>query len=690
MITCELCGFGNSPAAKICGKCGSPLIEAAQYESYPGYQTQPPATHPQEAYLPTPAGNAPPPPINETPPGHNQPIQYAAPAYIPPPKVKPAPHAYTPPPGKTSTIETIDPIPTVSPPDAPAASEPPYMYTPPQNNANHAEQGHQPFPAATQSAYTPPRTENRTSFDDEQKKLSLPMAKIAIGVAVLALIVIIAYLAITLLSSAPASESISNIVFFSDRNRTVVSINNDDKLIIDERMHSQQISLDGSKAAVLTGYDTSLGGTLWFVTASELTRIADNVLDFVLADSGDGIAYLTDYAQNISVAALYLYDTAAHRGALIEENVVYVSGGTFSASEYLAGICVSPDGKSVAYYAAEGSRLTEFTGYVSADGSTPQSIGSQSYAVAISNGGRHIYYLHESASGLGTSLHVKSGSSDNRLLEDVHVNLSFILNADYSEAVYSDLDGRAFITRNGGDRTMLEGPAIRWLILPAATQSKSYYTPHFLFMVNGIQAFNDFLALTEQGLIRYNTNPENGHLEHTRIPGASSGEYDPFNEDTFISENGKMLVFRNTSNHLIYLDPTDPAADRKELARNVENAAISHNGSAIYYVDDSDILWHMRTTDAAPTKIAEDVSPQSLTLAPGSNRLFFLTSSRTAAGSGILHYTENAGNPIRVSGADNVTSVWSTPTSVFYSTRNNAMFRSDGTDRFDPFHEFFR
>ena len=677
MINCELCGFSNSPAARTCGKCGSPVNAAPEQKTGANTANY---TQPYHGPMPhAPERGKTQPPVYTPPPGRTSTIEQApqyfpqpdytpahgrTPPIVPPPQYYPQPD-YTPVPGKTQPLQQPAQYDAHIQQDyAPADS--PEAYQPPQHNA------------PPQTAYRPARADSGPQFDDTPEKPPFPIKKIAIGTAVIALIAGLTYIAILFFGSNANRTGTNSIMVFPDRNRVAVSVNNNEKLIIEGTIHKWQTSLDNRKAAILTGHSHPNGGTLWLAGALGITRVADNVLDFVLADSGNGIAYLKEFDHRLDSATLYLYDTSTQRDTVVSSGAMYIPS---SHNRYIKGICISPDGKSVSYVEDYDSRFNEFTGYIKAGNRSPESLGAQTYAVAIADAGKHIYYLYEPTNGRGTSLHVKSGRTDSRLLEEVNINLSFILNENYTEAVFSDLEGRSFITRNGGDRELLDGSAIRWLILPDNVSDRSYYTPHFLFIVNGIRSFKEFLAVTEQGLAYYD-----GSLSPVGIPGASGGEYDPFNEDMFISANGKTFIFANISGHLISLNPADAATERKELARNVSRFVVTGNANTVYYLDSANTLWCIKTGDETPIRVAENADPQSLAL--NGNRLFFLTDYNFTTGTGILNYSENGGAPVRITGADNVTETFSTPSSVFYRTRNNSLFRSDGTPRFEPFHEF--
>ena len=108
-----------------------------------------------------------------------------------------------------------------------------------------------------------------------------------------------------------------------DGNEVYISVDNAAKFSVDGILYASQSNTDGGKAALLTDYDYRYGGTLWFVTSSGATRIADDVYAFHLADSGNGIVYFTDYDPGYSTALLYLYDTSNKKTTHITDEAFY-------------------------------------------------------------------------------------------------------------------------------------------------------------------------------------------------------------------------------------------------------------------------------------------------------------------------------------------------------------------------------
>ena len=65
----------------------------------------------------------------------------------------------------------------------------------------------------------------------------------------------------------------------------------------------------------------------------------------------------------------------------------------------MEGICLSPDGKTVTYISDYDDKDDEFNGYIKVGSRAPDRIGKNMAAVAVSNGGKHLYYARVSDDG---------------------------------------------------------------------------------------------------------------------------------------------------------------------------------------------------------------------------------------------------------------------------------------------------
>jgi len=501
-----------------------------------------------------------------------------------------------------------------------------------------------------------------------KKIKDLPLKKILTIAVPLVIIIVALIIAIPLVINPSNSAVKDNITFFRGDGVVVVSGNNNPKFSIRGDFESTQTSIDGSKAVILTDAWGNSGGTLWFVTTSDSVKIADDVLEFQLSDSGSGVIYFTDYNSRNDTASLYLYDTSSKKTSLITEETMYQ--GYYDQSS----ACISPNGKTVGYVSNYDSRNDEFTGYLSVDGKAPEKLGINTVAIAVSDGGKYLYYAKLDDDGYGGSLHVRSGHNDIKLMPDFSGFIHLSLSRDYSQIVFSYQD-KSFLSRNGGERERIGGAAIDGFLTPRGMRGRYMKSFSSGITVYRINSFVNQVAFSDEGLAYIDNS-----LEASRISNSSDNYY-----SAEISNNGKTLLYINNSGRLSAIDPTVPYAERRELARNVQGFIATNDASSIYYVNEDDELWYIKG-NGQPVKISDDVSYRRIALQYNGNKVFFLADYGSRRG-GELFYSDNGDRRVRVPGADEVMELWSTPTNIFFKTYDDEIFRSNGNEMFYLFAE---
>ena len=502
---------------------------------------------------------------------------------------------------------------------------------------------------------------------DDSKKL--PIKKILIIAIPVVIIIIAAIIIIPMLGGSGSSRK-DYIGFFSDRDETIISGNNNAKFSIDGDYFSSQVSMDGSKAVVLVDYDFNYGGSLWFVTPSESLLIADDVYTYTLADSGNGVAYFTDYDSKNDLATLYLYSVPGKKATLITEYAYYDGD-----NNTMQGVALSPDGKSIGYISDYDEQNFEFTGYIKIDGKAAEKLGDEMFALAISNSGKYLYYCKLDVKTEAASLHVRSGRNEFRLISDLNSAPSIMLNKDYSEILFN-ADTRTFISRRGGERERIGGDSIYALIMPRGSQVKrGAYNDFASITVYGISSFSNFVARTEGGLAYYDNKLESNKISNSDLYAYSAE----------ISSDGKTLYYITNSQRLSSINPTVSGAERVEIEKNILSFIATTDGKSVYYVNDEAELYFYRGS-GNPTRIADEVYSGSLVISYNGNKVFFLVDYRNSIG-GELYFSNNGNKRTRVSGADEVTYIWSTPANIFYVSRDYELFRSDGSEKFSRFHD---
>ena len=465
-----------------------------------------------------------------------------------------------------------------------------------------------------------------------------------------------------------------SIIFYSTYNDVKVVANNNPVFSITGDMYTGQTSMDGSKAAVLMNYNRYDGGELWFVTTTDCYKVADYAVAFMLSDSGDGVAYITDYDDWDQTATLILYDTTSKTSTTVARDAFY------NGSSIMPGVCVSPNGKSIGYITDYDEWNQEFSGYVKTDGGAAEKLGNNATALAISDGARYVYYAKIIEDDYySVSLNVKSARSDIALISNHYVSEGLILNRDYSELIYMN-EGNAFISRNGNEGQKVSGARIYDFIMPRWTQRLFRGSIIGNITCLGVGSFSDVVAHTENGLAYIN-----GRQEMTLIPESSY-----FTSNAFISNDGRTLLYRDDSMRLIATDPARDSAGSRVVSEDVQTFTATNDARYVYYVNERNELWCVRD-NRDPEKISDDVSlnRDHMAMSYNSGLLFFLVGYVNNRG-GELYCTDNGGRREKVPGADEATGIYSTPASVFYINNDDECYRSSGNTDFTLLVRDFR
>lgn len=478
----------------------------------------------------------------------------------------------------------------------------------------------------------------------------LPPKKLAIlgGAVAAALLLFIIIIAAAVGGGGSNFSMMAGQMQFLQEGSETVIISGNNRIVIDGNLHSRSISMDGTSAAVLTDFTSSGGGTLWFVSGSRATRVADDVFDFMLSDTGRGMLYETDRAGNR--VTLNLYDTRRSNHTRISEDALR---GDFT---------ISPDGRTVAYVVIEGNN--DHVGYMVVNNRRPERLGANIYPAAVSDGGRHLYYFREDGNNM--SFHVRSGRNSARLIENMSTwNFPTILfNQDYSQVLFTH-EGRTFHSRNGSERERVSALYIDSVVIPPFAQVRIVN----FGAVFGISSF------ANQTVISSGTDGEarlefiDRRFEATTVSGTAgirSGQ---------IAENGREMLFINRSGHLMRVNPTRSNAETVEVVRNIRDFVASPDLSHVYFINNDRDLMHVRG-NRTPSRIADFAS--HLVMSPRGNRAFFITDMGSNGGD--LQTSNNGNRASRI--ATDVRNVWSIGSGVLYSNIDNDIYRSNGNANF--------
>jgi len=536
----------------------------------------------------------------------------------------------TPAPGTIEVVPEADAAPAVKPEEALVATS---------------------APEAKPSTPAAPASSSLASTVESIKQM--PPKKLAIFGGGIAAVIILLIIIIAAASGGSRFDMRQNSITFLREGSEIIVLGNNNRFTIDGRYNSSQVSMDGSRAAVLTDWSSANGGTLWFVTTSRATLVAEDVFSFTLSNTGRGIIFYTDRIGGDWRTTLNLYETNNSRLTRISEDA------HFEAST------ISPDGRTVAFVVAHDARGNEITGYMRVNNRNPERLGDNILPIAVSNGGRHLYYIREDETGR-ESFHVRSGRNSNRLIPEIgRTPPTIMFNNDYSQIMFT-MDGRTFFSRNGSERERVSALEIQGLLVPPNTQVN---LRHGFIQTYGVSTFANQVALSVDSNWETRLEVIDRRFEASMISGTAGLR------DAHISENGRTLLFVNRSGHLMSVDPTNNNPEATEIARNLRFFVASSDASHVYFINSDNELMHVRG-NRTPTRIADFAS--HLVMSPRGNRAFFITDMGRNGGD--LQTSNNGGRPSRV--ATEVMSVTATPTSVLYRNFDSDVYRSNGNANF--------
>lgn len=233
-----------------------------------------------------------------------------------------------------------------------------------------------------------------------------------------------------------------NVACFTDKSGSTTAVFVDGKAIGD--------TIEGSVTLYWSGLDNTVTlfsandgdkTFLWTLYGDELTKIAgsDKWTDFVMAASGEGIAYTVEDGRE---TALCLYDVSKNKSTKVQ------------TAAQIESVVLSPDGESLTYVMPENG---EKTGYFF-DGGKNVRLGRDVRAIALSDGGKYIYALSDEngaaadggSADTGTiNLHNNRGEKKS-VIGPYSVGSDRYFNADHTQMLYT-CEGKTYISVKGGE-----------------------------------------------------------------------------------------------------------------------------------------------------------------------------------------------------------------------------------------------
>ncbi|MDR0196728.1 MAG: hypothetical protein LBI36_00710 [Oscillospiraceae bacterium] len=422
---------------------------------------------------------------------------------------------------------------------------------------------------------------------------------------------------------------------FSNEEKTFVI--NDDGTVneVSGRLRGrEQKSVDGTKAAFIVSDTTWSAGTLYYASGKGApVKVAEDVLDFVLSDSGEGMAFYVNYDPSAYVADLMVYDVKDAQAHAIDHNAYYRDSGDYYYNfyHYIGSYAViSPDGKSVMYKADYENG--EHTLKINVNGKS-DTVGRNADGIAVADGAKFMYFTK--TTDTGTALYASKGTDAQEVrLDRVSTGVSYNryhFNADYSQIVFVNADGRTCISVRGGDKSNLANSVVVLFLVPDNARFRAYeggYDAHNVY-VYGFGDFKNSVFLSGNGEL----NAIDGKLEKQVIAGdVSIG-------NSTVSKDGKWVYYVNYSGILKKASASDSTLPAQTVASGVSDFVLAPDGDTVYYITlDGELYQKKSGAEGRGTKIDGNAYvgyDYDAILISGDGKVYFL--SDVWAGKGTLY-----------------------------------------------------
>lgn len=375
---------------------------------------------------------------------------------------------------------------------------------------------------------------------------------IAIGVVALILICIIGSCAAN--SGSRFTTTAAENSYYQVGLDTLMTSEGED-IVVDEGISTLTYSADKS-LAVVKDYD----GALFVVDGTELVEVAEEVNYFVVSNYGDSIAYITD--KEDGVGTLYLYNVSKAKSTEIDDEV------------YAGDIVLSADGKSVAYITdcevENGWFSTTVTGnvYVSKNGKEGEQVAKDSVPLAVTDGGKHVFYIKDSE---------KLYMDEEKLGSGISSRVYF--NEDYTELIFNEDDNAKYFTVKMKEPVKVKKGSFTSLYAPENVVLASLGVDNYTVYSYGVDSFNKTLWCIDSYEAYY-----------VYDKGEETEKLNSYLTQYQMSENGKSMLYLD-GGQLVLIDDIEKSREGETVAYGLyfmESFVASEDFKNIYYYNNED------------------------------------------------------------------------------------------------------
>jgi hypothetical protein len=422
-------------------------------------------------------------------------------------------------------------------------------------------------------------------------------------------------------------------VFFVGENKATIVYADGSSGEVPGLFFDSKKSADGTKAAIMTDRQHhEMLGTLYYTAGSgNPVKVADEVVDYILADSGNALIYWKGFDIEKSTARLYWFNGA--ESALI-------NGSTISWGEALMfSPTISPDGNTVFYQEPvftgiceeSNKELYEAAAYVSTNGNKGEMLGYGIFPIVAANAAEYLYYVEVTENGLDFVVRKGGLHGESRVLADMDsLEGPIHFNADYSQVVFNAYipdfsEGySAFISVFGGEAKMFSFDGAELFIVPGHGQARTGYVADIWYY--GFKDFADKVFMTWGSIYVLDKNYDRQLLVN------AAHKY-------ILSPNGQTLFYLDEAwganlNSVSVLTPGEP---NRHITSNVDSFNLTVNGQ-IYYSFDGEFFVRNLRDDTSTKIIAGAINIEIF----GESSVYFITGYNPGTG-GTLWFAQKDG-----------------------------------------------
>ena len=330
-------------------------------------------------------------------------------------------------------------------------------------------------------------------------------------------------------------------------------------------------------------------------TVSYTQSIDGSVLVYVVDDEevfvtrGKDSVSITDEAEQI-----VLSQDGNTMAVIDEDGVLFLyntkNGEATEIAEDVQSVTLSPNGKNAAYTVYDDEVMAYYW-----DGKESIELDEELSPLALSDGGKYIYCYNDDKETL--EVWNKKGDSE-KIASDLSTYYDFFyLNKDHTQIVFR-ADGKWYASVKGGEKIKLTSDSSFNILSPWGNGSSFQFLGDvFVVTLNNATLTNCFVEM-DDALYYMDKNWETEKVAKDV-------------ENAILSRDGSTVVYLK-DNGKLYKATAKKPGDSVELAEDVVSFDVTSDCSAVYYINEDEELMYQKGTKEAK-QIGDDVEQISMT-----------------------------------------------------------------------------